>query len=225
MTGNRKLWPAVAVALVLTASAAPAAQAVPVFRAAEYPVTIQGTSEGTAKITLGAADDFSTVECSTSTLHGSLAAESTTLTLHPTFSGCKAFGFLEATVNTEECSFLLHATEKSATDVYRAHWDIPCPAGKSIKVSASTCRAEIKGQNGITSVEITDMTSANPPDVTMSFTSTEISYPVTQDGFLCPLTSTGAKTGATLTSSGPTTVPAVVPDGTFVKRRFEVAGE
>jgi hypothetical protein len=174
------------------ALSAQAAQAVPQFTAAKYPATIDATATG---IEEKFVTEAGAVECETSHFHGELTAASSTLTVRPTYTSCKAFGFLGITINTEGCHYVFHATEKVATDNYRAHVIISCPAGQSIKITFSTCSAEVKDGQSLTTVDLSTNTAAAPDDVTVRPTVTGIAYTVTNDGFLCPFSGTGAKTG------------------------------
>lgn len=174
--------------LAMSAVVASAAQAVPSFTASSYPAA------GTGANTKG-SETFTTeagaVQCD-SHFAGTLSGASSTLTVTPTYTNCEAFGFLSATVNTEGCTYVFHATEQVSAGVYNSHVDVVCPAGKSIKISAGTCRAEVKGQNGLTTVKTTNSGGS----VTVEPNVNNIALTVTQDGFACPFSGTGAKTGA-----------------------------
>ncbi|HEX9966611.1 MAG TPA: hypothetical protein VGB06_01565, partial [Solirubrobacterales bacterium] len=112
-----------------------------------------------------------------------------------------AFGFA-ATVESEGCTHVLHVNEKLSTDNYRAAWDVSCPAGKSIKTVAGTCKFEVQSQSGRELVDLIDDTAATPKkDITFRPTVTGISYGVTQDGFGCPFNGVGEKVGAQYTSN------------------------
>ena len=184
----------------MSAMVASAASAVPSFTSANYSATITGTGGENAseKFVLNAADHSQSVECKTSNYHGSLAAASSTLTVAPSYENCKAFGFLEAEVNPEGCKYVFHATEKVAAGKYKAHVDITCPTGQSIKINAGNCKTEVKAQEGLTTASINN--NASDVSVTAEFNEA-IAYTVTQDGFFCPLTGTGNKTGASYSSS------------------------
>jgi hypothetical protein len=201
---------------------AQAAQAVPTFTAAKFPATFIGTGEniGERFVTEAGA-----VECTTSHYSGELAAESSTATVHPTYTGCKAFGFLEATITTTGCNYVFHATEKVKEDHYRAHVDVSCEAGKAITIVASTCSAKVESQSGLTTVDFTNTTNTptSPNDFDVKPTVEKIKYTVTNDGFLCPFNGTGAKTDGqyltnaeTETSSNKITIRCTSPPGTYV---------
>lgn len=200
--------------MATTAVMAGAAQAKIVLHAETLPETIHATG------TEATGESFNTeageVKCKVSHYHATLTETSSTLTVKPTYTECTAFGFAEAVVNTEECHYLFHATEhEEKTGTFRAHVDITCPAGQSIKISAGKCKAEVKPQTGLTTVDITNMTgvagSGIVDDLTLRTTMGKgkeaggngkegpIAYTVTEDGFLCPFNLTGAKTGGEYT--------------------------
>jgi hypothetical protein len=184
---NRTLRAAGLASLAVAAVAitAASAQATIKFEASAYPATFTGASE------LG-GEAFSTeagkVECK-GHLEGKLTGASTTATITPTYTSCKAFGFAEATMTTTGCTYVLHTTEKVSTGVYRHLIDIACETGKAILISAATCKAEVKGQTGLKSVRTTNAGS----NITQQPEVESITYTVTQDGFLCPFKGTGTK--------------------------------
>jgi hypothetical protein len=184
----RVLGLALLAVLATSAVIASAAQAVPQFTASSYPATATGSNtKGSESFTTEAG----TVQCD-SHFQGSLSAASSTFTVTPTYTNCEAFGFLDATVNMEGCSYIFHATEKVTTDHYRSHVTVECPSGKSIKITAGTCKAEVKAQGNLTTLTTTNSGGS----VTAMPSVTNIAMTVTQDGFGCPFSGTGAKTGA-----------------------------
>jgi len=207
---------AVVAMLAMSALVASAAQAEPITTqkltagaGVSYPVTLTGgAGVGVEKFTTEAG----TVECASS-YHATLAAASTTLTATPTYTSCKAFGFLSATVVNDGCAYLFHLTTKTGADSYQAHADVvDCEAGegKGFTITASTCKATVAAQTELTTVDIVNMTNTptSVNDITLQPTVTGIKYTVTQDGFACPFNGTGAKTGGTYTSTEPITVTA-----------------
>jgi len=176
---------------VVVASAASAAN----YTASSYPTTGTGESE------LG-NDVFKTeagnVECK-SHFAGTLSASSSTLTVTPTYTKCKAFGFLEATVNMGSCDYLFKAPT-GEKDAYTAAVEVKCTnAASPITISAGTCKTTVGEQAPTGSVAITNETAAG--DVKVKASVTGIKYTVTEDGFACPFGGTGAKTGATYTQT------------------------
>ena len=196
----------VVVALLGVSSAS--AQAAPTFQAGAYPATIHGSSA------LGNEDlklEGGSAECATS-FHAEAKEASTTLALAPSFSSCKAFGYLNATITPNGCRYLLHATEQSALDKYKASFDIACEAGKAIKVVAGVCEVEVPAQSGLASVELVNDTEASPKqDITVDLVVSAISYKVLKDGIGCPFGGTGAKTGGSLNTNSPITLTGQSP--------------
>jgi hypothetical protein len=228
---------AVMAAMAIGAFAASAALATPEFTAEVYPATIHGSN---TKGTEVFETEGGKVECDAS-YHATLPEASSTLNVVPNYTNCDAFGFLEAEVNEEGCSYLFHATEKTAADKYNIHADVVCPAGQSIKISVFTCAAEVKAQTGLTTVEITNDTSASPKkDVTVKAnvlakkTNVEggIAYTVTQDGIFCPFSGKGNKVGGQYTGEATTATGLTDPTQTEkemgvsqVPNGIEISGE
>jgi hypothetical protein len=177
----------------MIASAASAAS----FTSASYPSTITGEGGISAAetITLGPTDHNLRVECHHSTYHGTLSAASSTLTISPTYSECTTFG--SVSLSTEGCVYVFHATSTSSST-----FDIEYPAGKSIKIISGTCEIAIGTQTGLKYVSTKN--NAGHLDVTLNVSG--ITYTNVKDGFLCPLTGTGHRTGATYTSASAITV-------------------
>ena len=218
--------------LAMSAVTASAAQATPLLEASKYWATIEATGENVGE---NFHTEAGAITCKVSHYTATLSAASSTLTVHPTYTECQAFGLFTATVNTEECNYVFHATEKVSADNYRAHVDVVCPAGQSIKWSATPCKWEYKAQTGLTTVDIVDNTGLSPNDISIQPTllaekaenrngkNGPLAYTVTADGFGCPLNGTGAKTGAEYSSTSGITAIATAPAGTQVS--LKVTGE
>ena len=179
---------AVGAVLALTAMMASAASAAE-YTASAYPATATGANTKGSEVF---TTEGGKVECNSHFVTGSITEPTSTITVTPTYTSCEAFGFLEATVNMEGCDYVFHV---SGTGPFTNTVDVVCPTGKSIKIVASSCRVEIKGQEKLGSVAVSNVGSGilAKPNVT------GIAYTVTQDGFLCPFGGTGNKTGATYT--------------------------
>jgi hypothetical protein len=175
--------------LALQAIGASMAQATPTYTASAYPST--ATSEnppGSKTFTT----EGGTVEC---TSHGqsSQSGPTSTVTITSAYVNCTAFGFLNATVVMEGCTYVSHATEQTGAGAYKHHIDISCPPASSIKITAGTCKLFIPSQTGLTTVQTTNLANGS---VTIQPNITGITYAVTQDGFLCPFAGVGHKTGS-----------------------------
>ena len=173
--------------LALTAVAASAASAAS-YTASTYPTT------GTGESALG-NDVFTTeagkVECQ-SHFEGTLTESSKHLTVTAKYTGCKAFGFLNATVS--HCKYTFTEPTLTEVDTYHAEVDV---VGAPCTIVASTCEVSVPTQGPLGIVEITLDTIAK--DVTVKANVSKIKYTVTKDGIGCPFSSTGEKTGATYT--------------------------
>lgn len=177
-------------ALAISAVVASAAMAVPQFTASKYPATVAGSSSERTHVFNTEAGK---VECDAD-FTGSLSGASSTLTLKPTYTNCRAFGFAEATVSSSHCWYVLHATEKVGATSYKSHVDIACEfLVDAIEITAGTCKMTIGPQNGLT----TFATSGALGSLTVNPEISNFTYVVTQDGFLCPFGGTGSKTKGT----------------------------
>lgn len=171
------------------------------YTASSYPVT------GTAESALG-NDTFTTeagkLECK-SHFEGTMGEAQSTLTVKAKFTNCRAFGFLEATVSMNSCVFEFTAPTETAADTYTGAVHVRC-SGEPGTIVAATCKLTLGEQSpggGVTGI---DNTAAG--DISVQGNVTEINYTVTQDGFGCPFSGTGPKTGATYVQDQPVTVKA-----------------
>jgi hypothetical protein len=138
MIGKLKALGLAVLPLVVLTAAAPAAQATIKFEASAYTATATGSSEkGTGFFSTEAGK----VECAEH-FEGSLTEASSTFTVAPTYTSCSAFGFLEATVAMNGCTYVLHATEKVSSGVYRSHADVS--AGKNSRSKSRPAPAKSK---------------------------------------------------------------------------------
>jgi hypothetical protein len=193
--------------LALSAVSATAASAQKSYTCSAYPCTATGESA------IG-NDVFQTeggkVEC-TSVYHvDAINAPTNDLTVTPTYTGCKAFGFVEAKVEMGSCHYTFTTpTETTGPDDLHAPVDVVCSeAAKPITVTAGTCKITIGAQTTGGVVNITNDTAAG--DVTVKAAVTGIAYTVVTDGFGCPFAGTGAKAGGTYTQANPVTIDSPV---------------
>jgi hypothetical protein len=197
----------IVVVSILGVLAPTVAQAETSFTAGQYPATVTGTSaKGNDTIVL----EGGSVECKTS-YHAKLQEPSTALTIAPTYSECRAFGFLSATVVATGCAYRVHVGEGASEDSFKSTFDISCEAGKAIKVTASACEAEIGSQAELTAM-LSVNTAASPRDITFDPEASGIAYTVLKDGFGCPFSGTGSKTGGTFTAHSPITLAGQAPE-------------
>jgi len=127
-----------------------------------YPFTAPGagvsqnsfiTGEQVSTFSLGTPGG--TVTCTAISLAGSAKGpEQSQIALSPSYSGCKAFGFGNAHVNANGCTYRFEAptTEPSAGQYTGAPLQFRCPAGKQIEITPTTfgvsvCTQKIGEQN------------------------------------------------------------------------------
>jgi len=206
---------AVVAVLAMSAFAASAAQAVPVATTSAGPsVSVHGTGENIGeKFTV----DGVTTECKTSHYTGTATNGSDTFELTPTYTNCTLAGTeLVVHVTHEGCKFHFTLTER-VTTIYRAHVKIVCNPGPiRIHATGVSCEATVGAaeNENLTTVDITN----DATDITIKPTVTGITATVTKDGFLCPFSSVGHKTGGTYTTTGYIT-------GTASSGTLQVSGE
>jgi hypothetical protein len=113
-----------------------------------------------------------------------------TVTVHPEYTECKAFG-LNATVNTTGCDYLLHLGAVTGTG-WHVTTDVVCAAGSLIKITTATCEVTVGAQTGLATSQVTNGTTVSPMDLILHTKITGIKYTVVKDGIGCPLSGTGS---------------------------------
>jgi hypothetical protein len=188
----KTLGVALVAVFALTAVMASAASAAS-YTASSYPTTGTGTSA------IG-NDVFTTeggaVECAAH-FQAFLEAATSSLLVTPTYTSCKAFGFVEASVTG--CSYNFTATSTTSSTV---HVISPCT------IRASTCHVNVFAQGSLSSLATTNNASG---DISVKANVSGIVYHVVNDGFLCPFNGTGIKTGGTYKQGSAVTFDAVIP--------------
>jgi hypothetical protein len=190
----KALGPAFVATLAMVAIGAPAAEASQ-YTCSSYSCTVSATvSGGNETFTTPGG----TVRCSQNGKHngysGVLSAASSTLTLNAAYTGCTAFGFINATFEFKGCDYLFHAGAVQSAGVYNNSVDIVCPAGSGpITITAGTCKVDIPAQTGLTNVKTTNWITGI---VTWEWNLTSITMNVTTDGFGCPFSGTGHVSGS-----------------------------
>ena len=181
------------------------------FTAEKYPTTYEATgAEGSGAFVTEAGS----TRCKKISASGTLSAASSTATISSTYSECTAFGFLATTVQMNGCDYLMHVTE-GAGDTYKGNGDLVCPAGKEVFGigGAEVCVIHIPPQTNSVQIEFTNDTANKR--VSGKLTGSNIHYTVVKDGFGCPFSGTGTKTGAKAEQASPTVIggkekPAVI---------------
>jgi hypothetical protein len=156
-------------------SALPAHASATNFTASSYPASFSGVSWSQYFNT-----EAGRVECKTNFQSAAMSEPSETVTVTPTYSECKAFGFLSASVNMNGCDYVLHTF---------GTMDIECGAFNSIVITASTCEMQISSQTNLAWVSL----SNGAGNIWIGPEVGHIVYTVTKDGFACPFNGTGTK--------------------------------
>jgi hypothetical protein len=133
--------------------------------------------------------DGTEVKCTTAHFEtmSPVASPTEQITVHPEYSGCTAFGFLGAEVTTTGCDYVLHAN--GTIDVVQGSGTPTC---NGITVHAVTCTVVVGTQSGLSAVSYENLSNGT---VRIKANVTGIKVNKTEDGFLCPLSGTGAGTG------------------------------
>lgn len=182
---NRKLKILGALLAAMMAIGAASASAEPLFHS-EVEHTI-GDGEQTGSNMVFSVN-AGTITCSTVTGSGTMVGKTfKEATATPTFSGCTAFGFVNATVDTNGCSNVITA------DI-EVH--LVCPAGKTMQVTAFNCWISIPPQSA-TSVEYVNTGSGSSRTILARESGTGIHYTQTSKSF--PGCSNGTFTNGTAT--------------------------
>lgn len=175
------------------------------FEAGSSPAKIEGDKSG------GGASfgiEGSTVNCGG--VHFATSSEVTlptaSFTAHPEYTTCSAFGFLNATVATTGCNYVLKAGAETKADVFAGQLELECESGKKITIVASTCEATIAAQTFSSGISFEDKTAASPKDALLSTTAKTMKVVKVKDGFACPFNGTGEISNGEF--SGETTVIA-----------------
>ena len=165
----------VAAALLGLAAFAPAASAVQLHTSAS-PTELTGSLVEASVLTIPNAG---TIECTgtteTGTVTGTTVSEFET---HPSYSGCKAFGYATSHIATQGCNFKVFTIGGSGP-TYAASASILCSAGNKIIITptffgASICTVTIEGHTPSGGV---DLINENFPNwVKVRYTMTGISH-------------------------------------------------
>lgn len=164
--------------LALTAVGASAASA-SAFSADEYPVTVEGEQTNTHTFTVQAG----TTHCSVAKFHGTAGAESSTLTITPTYTGCTLTPLGSATVKMNGCDYMFHSGAATGNpDEFNSSVDIVCSGSNVIEVVVPfICTVKVGPQTGLSNTVLKSNTS--PATVTATASVSGIAY--SQSGSFC----------------------------------------
>jgi hypothetical protein len=168
----------------LTAVAASAASA-NTFTSTTSPGKLVANQEGTHKFTITGQ----TVTCTKAeftSVPTFITTPTSTVEVHPVYEGCTAFGFVGANVTTTGCNYKLTAGHL-ASGKYNLPLSIVCSGSNVIKITVSTCEAQVGGQSFPTG-NLGSNLPTSPTTVKLETNLTEIAAKVTKSGILCPLT-------------------------------------
>ena len=160
--------------------------------AESYPATLTGTQLNTHKLEFTALSLWA--ECEVAKLAGTLASPgSSTVTLHPSYEKCKAFG-LNATIDTEGCDYVAHIGETSGSGApYIGSTDLECSGASVIQITAgivgNKCEMQIGTQTGFNGEVVNKV--GPPRDLELRANLTGLAYKVTKDEGTCPLSKVG----------------------------------
>lgn len=170
MTRNLKaLGLALVAVFALTAVGASAASAAE-FHSEATETVLTGSQIGTDVFETNGG----TVECSEATYVGEQSGTTTTTaTVTPTYSGCTAFGFGGASVNTNGCEYEFHSN--GTVDIQS------CNTAAGVIVTASLfgtrkCTVEVPEQAGVSGVTFTSSGAGTTRDITVDVAITSLHY-------------------------------------------------
>jgi hypothetical protein len=168
------------------------------FHATTKGVAISGEQATSHKFTVTG----SSITCTSAKFTGTTeSTASPTQKVHPEYTGCTAFGFLNATIHTEGCLYNFH-TQTGTVDLEG------CTTGGIVVTASSgfgSCVMDTPNQTGINGQSwATGGTSPNR-DILATANATNVKVKVTTSTGICPLT-VGEHTNGTYT--GTTTMKA-----------------
>jgi hypothetical protein len=137
-----------------------------------------------------------TVECTGAKFEGGpfSGTELKSVTIHPTYTGCTAFG-LNATVETTGCNYIIEAAGKEEMGTAK----VECEEGKLIRIKPLGCEVTVGPQTPTTpTVSFTNESTGKTADVLVTAEVGGITY--TSSGFPCgPSGTNGTYTGSVTT--------------------------
>ena len=113
-----------------------------------------------------AEDDVRTVnagttKCTSITYVGTMSAATTeSFTLTPAHSGCTAFGFINAPIDTNGCTYTFNASNDDMI--------VTCPEGKTITITAFNCHVSIGSQTIGSGISFHTGGSGKTRDITLT---------------------------------------------------------
>ncbi|HET7122190.1 MAG TPA: hypothetical protein VFI17_13180 [Solirubrobacterales bacterium] len=155
----------------------------------------------------------SNVECNVAEFQGigEYETNATTLSVHPVYTGCTAFGFLNANVNTENCNYegMANGAGESTEEGKMLTWNtgeikVVCSGTNTININAAgVCEASVGSQTIANGLKFTNTTVEGKMDFDIIANKAPVKTKKNLDGFGCPFKEKGETTGE---YTGPTTI-------------------
>ena len=191
MKSIKTLGLALVAVLAMSAVVASAASAANFASAGNVNAKVEASQSTTHRFSI----EGNNVTCTTATFtSGFVASPASSITAHPVYTGCTAFGFVGSTVNTTGCDYVLSAPGKVESGKVAGNIEVKCSAGSKIVIVAGTCEVTVAPQSFTSGLTFENVASS-PSTVTLKAAVTGIASTKVKDGFLCPLNGTGAATG------------------------------
>jgi hypothetical protein len=150
------------------------------------------------------APGFAVTKCKKAVFTGTAGVTdgATSVTAHPVYTECTAFG-QPATITTTGCDYVLNTGTPVIVEGVQTGWhvvtDLVCAETKEptvnhvIKIVTGTCEVTVGGQTGLTTSEVTNSGGAGTAmDLLLHTKITGIKYTVVKDNIGCPLSGTGS---------------------------------
>ncbi|HVQ58618.1 MAG TPA: hypothetical protein VMS60_06885 [Solirubrobacterales bacterium] len=156
---------------------------------------VEGNVEANQSTTHVFSIEGNDVTCTTAKfVSGVVASPTASVKVHPTYTGCTAFGFVGSTVTTTGCDYNLTAPGTVEGGKVAGNIAVECSAGSKIVIVAGTCEVTVAAQSFTKGLTFENVAST-PKTLTLKAAVTGISSTKVKDGFLCPLSGTGAASG------------------------------
>lgn len=177
-----------AITVGLLATTASAAQAEALMSEGNVSMQIVGNQEQTNVMSI----EGSSLQCSTAhvSTDGEVPSPAAPLEVHPEYSGCTSFGFLNSKFDTEGCNFIFGFSGGGAGTM-----GVSCITGHVITITGGTCQVTIASQEPVSGVTYSNKSGKVTVALNVALAATK-----TKDGIGCPLSGTGP---GTLTYRGP----------------------
>jgi hypothetical protein len=135
---------------------------------------------------------FANTKCKKAVFTGTAGVTdgATSVTAHPVYTECTAFG-QPATITTTGCDYVLKTGTPTAGG-WHVTTDVVCGAFSVIKIVTGTCEVTVDSQTGLNTSEATNSGGGGTAmDLLLHTNITGIHYTVTKDSIGCPLKGIG----------------------------------